>query len=163
MEKWSPLLKELGDKLIKPWKSPTFICYFFIILFSAVYTISIDFKSTTIATFAFALIGTSLYEIFVVHNKSGLGEVQREGLQREFNSVFVLLAFAGIMSAQLGLTGSSGTGSTCFASGSLILAFLLWWLANAGNAALVNEDASVILGGDADRELLGNDSHGFKV
>lgn len=159
--RWAALRRELASRLFEPFEHPTFVFYFFGIVFGVggvgawvelfkilqqqETTSPLDGLLTSLITFCFALVGTSCTQLIIE-------ESQSKAL-RALAQLVLFLAFFGGALAIAGV-GSGQTAAIWAWALASIAALVVWWIANATSKGL--KDPDVPTGGDVKKTLPGD-------
>lgn len=164
--RWVALRRDIWNRVRDPLEHPSFFFYFFFFVFglgsagtwveliklklAGDPNYSLNGVTTSLVTFASALIGTSCTQI-------SIDERATKALKTLAQGILVLYVF-GVVIAAVGI-GEAADVAVIWAAAS-VFALIVWWIANARSPGLRDPEAPT--GGSVNRDLPG-DLAGYKT
>lgn len=162
---WRMLWDFVISRIKKPWKDPSFIIYFFVIIFfvgmlSVIYEIALgikhscfDFKSILLnmSNIAITLIAASSVEL-MLRDKNEIGENYRMKDIQVFILALMILGFV-LWNTTIFFIDNIRIISWFSSIISLFIGFLIWWISNSDNLRILGSSPSLESMGGDEQEL----------
>ncbi|WP_430933257.1 hypothetical protein [Saccharicrinis sp. 156] len=173
ISKWKLLKQFIEYKIKEPWKHPSYVIYFFIVIVILgsigfhyeLFQCPIDIEGITInaANIFVALIASSTIELMLVRGKDEKFSPIRTDIQVFAISILII----GFILWSIIINHKEEYLGLILSILGLLLAYFTWWISNADNQKIIgNVNADKTIGGnqgEIKKEVLKGDTDGFKT